>query len=38
LESGANSLYYPVRRPDEQPLTETPFTQNSGHPHVAGLN
>ena len=32
LESGADSLYYPVRRPNEQPLTETPFTQNSGHP------
>jgi hypothetical protein len=35
LESGADSLYYPVRRPDEQPLTNTPFTQNSGHPPKA---
>ncbi|MBK6356281.1 MAG: hypothetical protein IPF44_05955 [Betaproteobacteria bacterium] len=31
LESGTDPIYYPVRRPDEQRLTHTPFTQNSGH-------
>jgi integrase len=31
LESSTDPIYYPVRRPDEQRLTQTPFTQNSGH-------
>ena len=31
LESSADSIYHPVRGPDEQHLTQTPFTQNSGH-------
>jgi len=33
LEGSTDSLYYPVRRPDQQRLTQIPFTQNSGHPH-----
>lgn len=31
LEGSTDPVYHPVRRPDEQPLTQTPFTQNSGH-------
>ena len=31
LEGCTDPIYYPVRRPDEQRLTQTPFTQNSGH-------
>ena len=32
LESRADSLYYPVSRPDDAALIPNPFTQNSGHP------
>lgn len=37
LESGTNSIYYPVRRPNGRTLTQTPFTQNSGHPRMVSL-
>jgi len=32
LEGRFESVYHPIRGSDAEPLTQTPFTQNSGHP------
>ncbi|WP_148666913.1 hypothetical protein [Pseudomonas synxantha] len=38
LESGTESLQYPVRRSAVVDLIETPFTQNPGHPQNININ
>lgn len=38
LERGIEPVYHHVRGSDAYPLTETPFTQNSGHPLLRELS
>ena len=38
LESSTKPIYNPVRRSYAERLTETPFTQNSGHPPGQGFH